>query len=92
MIIARMKVDDDETFPTENEGEDEQKEQVFKDSKTFLKVSLWLPKGHGLMSILSDPLNMDLNIQAKHMMLVSFQNLHWQNELNLRYSIFLHKN
>ena len=42
MIIARMKVDDDETFPTENEGEDEQKEQVFKDSKTFLKVSLWL--------------------------------------------------
>ena len=42
VIIARMKVDDDETFPTENEGEDEQKEQVFKDSKTFLKVSLWL--------------------------------------------------
>ena len=63
--------------------------QVFHDGKPVCPEG---PKGHGLMSILSDPLNMDLNIQAKHMMLVSFQNLHWQNELNLRYSIFLHKN
>lgn len=37
VIISRIKVDDDETFPTDRDGEDEQKEQVFKDSKTFLK-------------------------------------------------------
>merc|ERR1719209_47509 len=37
VIIARMKVDDDDTFPTAGEGEDEQKERVFQDSKTFLK-------------------------------------------------------
>ena len=57
---------------------------------------LWAPPGGPLGIFLtstpSDSLQMEHVSQEKYIILVSFQNWHWQNSLNPRHILFLHKN
>ena len=57
---------------------------------------LWAPPGGPLGIFLtstpSDSLQMEHVSQEKYIILVSFQNWHWQNNLNPRHILFSHKN
>ena len=50
------------------------------------------PLGIFPKSTLSDSLQIDYVSHEKDIILVSFQNWHWQNNLNPRHILFLHKN